>query len=140
MVFLWQTVAFLWKPCLCLCTFTVSTFCVFTPSEKSLFSLCLHPCPPNCWGYLLRPSRREGPLAHHFSFASTLHPKQNVEYLLYLSRGGEKLDGVSSTSLPGVGPGLLGKPLFFPLEIVGFPLANCCSFLGSPVYACALTL
>ena len=38
-------------------------------------------------------------------------PKNFVEYLLYLSRGGEKLDGVSSTSLQGLG---LGRTLTGP--------------------------
>ena len=50
------------RPCLCLCTYTVSPFCVFAPSGNSGFSLCFHPRPPNCWEYLLRPSRWGVPL------------------------------------------------------------------------------
>ena len=49
-------------------------------------------------------------------------PKNFVEYLLPLSRGGEKLDGVSSTSLQGVGLGQLG---ISPSSLVDFALACC---------------
>ena len=45
------------------CALTLKAlFCIFAPGEISLFSLCLHPRPPNCWEYLLRPSRRGFPL------------------------------------------------------------------------------
>ena len=77
------------KPCACLCTYTISPCCVFAPSANSLFSLCLHPCPPDCWEYLLRPLRKGvslhckhfwvfGPRAQsevrYCFFASTLRP------------------------------------------------------------------
>ena len=143
------------KPCLCLCTYTVSPFCVFAPSENSLVSLCLHPCPPNCWEYLLRPSRRGVPcIVSLFAFSGPgrkakfivfllpppFAPKNVVDYSLYLSRGGDKLHGVSSISLQGVGPGPMGKPQVFLLENFGFPFANCWFSLGSLANACALTL
>ena len=92
-------------------TCTVNILCALAPSEP-------HPPPvPNCWKYLLRPSRCGivlhckpfcvfGPRAqsevHYFSLAFTLRPRKLVEYLLYPSRGGDKLDRVSSASWQGV--------------------------------------
>ena len=59
-----------------------------------------------------------------FPFPPPFAPKNFVEYLLPLSRGGEKLDGVSSTSLQGVGLGPLG---ISPSFLVDFALACCVS-------------
>ena len=76
----------------------VSLFAFSGPGRK--VKLVIFPLPP--------------PFAH----------KNFVEYLLPLSRGGEKLDGVSSTSLQGVGLGPLG---ISPSFLVHFALACCVS-------------
>ena len=91
---------------------TLQALCVFAPCENSFFSLCPHPCPPNCWESLLRPSRRGvplhckpfcvfGPRAKFviFLLPPPFAPQKIVECSLSLYRGGEQLDGVSSTSL-----------------------------------------
>ena len=115
-------------------------FAFSRPVKINYFLFASTLVPQNCWEYLLRPSRRGvtlhckhfcifGPRAQskvcYFSFASTLRP-QKTSWSIYcpFREGGEKLDGVSSTSLRGVG---LGPPGISPSFLVDFALACCVS-------------